>query len=67
VPLRLADRLQRTRDTVSDSGLDRAIDCSLKRWPALSRYARSASLPINNNPVGNIIRPIAAGVVPLRS
>ena len=45
------DWLQRTR----------AMDDSLQRWPALSRYARSAILPIDNNPVENIIRPIALG------
>jgi transposase len=54
--------LQRTRDTVADGGgLARAIDYSLKRWPALARYAHSAILPIDNNPVENVIRPIALG------
>jgi transposase len=48
--------LQRTRDTVADGGgLARAIDYSLKRWPALSRYAQSAILPIDNNPVYAVI------------
>ena len=52
--------LQHTRDSVADgSGLARAIDYSLKRWSALARYAQSAILPIDNNPVENIIRPIA--------
>ena len=58
----MQDWLQRTRDTVADGGsLARAMDYSLKRWPALSRYARSAILPIDNNPVENNIRPIARG------
>ena len=39
----------------------RAIDYSLKRWPALQRYADSGHLPIDNNPVENAIRPIAIG------
>ena len=35
--------LQRTRDTVADgSGLARAIDYSLKRWPALAAGALRA-------------------------
>ena len=37
------------------------MDYSLKRWPALSRYALSGDLPIDNNPVENVIRPIAVG------
>ena len=58
----MQDWLQRTRDTVADGGgLARAIDYSLKRWQALSRYAQSALLPIDNNPVENVIRPIALG------
>jgi transposase len=51
-----------TRITVADgSGLAKAIDYSLKRWPALIRYANSGDLPIDNNPVENAIRPIAIG------
>ena len=42
-------------------GLARAIDYSLKRWPALIRYAESGVLPIDNNPIENAIRPIAIG------
>ena len=34
--------------------LDRTMDYSLKRWTALSRYAQSAILPIDNNPVENV-------------
>lgn len=51
---------QRLR-TADGSGLARAIDYSLKRWPALIRYADSGDLPIDNNPVENAIRPIALG------
>lgn len=56
------DWLQLTRqDVANGGGLDKAMDYSLKRWSALSRYAHSASLPIDNNPVENVIRPIAVG------
>lgn len=54
--------LRQTRQTVAEgSGLARAIDYSLKRWPALIRYAASGDLPIDNNPIENAIRPIAIG------
>ena len=43
------------------SGTAKAIEHALKRWPALQRYASSGSLPIDNNPVENAIRPIAIG------
>ena len=46
---------------IANGGLAKAIDYSLKRWPALSRYATDGRLPIDNNPVENIIRPIALG------
>ena len=41
--------------------LGQPLDYSLKRWAALSRYATDGRLPIDNNPVENIIRPIAIG------
>lgn len=54
--------LLQIRKTTADGGaLARAIDYSLKRWPALVRYAASGHLPIDNNPVENAIRPIALG------
>ncbi|WP_047335645.1 IS66 family transposase, partial [Pseudomonas protegens] len=54
--------LQLTRQSVANGGsLAKAMDYSLKRWTALSRYAHNATLPIDNNPVENIIRPIAVG------
>lgn len=56
------DWLQLTRKNVANGGsLAKAMDYSLKRWSELSRYAHSGSLPIDNNPVENIIRPIAVG------
>lgn len=54
--------LIQTRVTVADgSGAAKALDYSIKRWPALVRYAESGLLPIDNNPVENAIRPIAIG------
>jgi transposase len=51
---------QRLR-TADGSALARAIDYSLKRWPALQRYVDDGALPIDNNPAENAIRPIALG------
>jgi hypothetical protein len=42
-------------------GTAKALDYSIKRWPALMRYADSGVLPVDNNPVENAIRPIAIG------
>ena len=56
------DWLLRTRVNVANGGgTAKAIDYSLKRWAALSRYATDGRLPIDNNPVENTIRPIAIG------
>jgi transposase len=56
------DWLLRVRMTVANGGGSaKAIDYSLRRWTALSRYATDGCLPIDNNPVENIIRPIALG------
>lgn len=56
------DWLLKTRVNVANSGgTARAIDYSLRRWAALSRYATAGDLPIDNNPVENAIRPIAIG------
>ena len=56
------DWLRQTRIMVADGGgLAKAINYSLKRWPALSRYATDGRFPIDNNPVENMIRPIAIG------
>lgn len=58
----LHDWLLRTRVKVANGGgTAKAIDYSLKRWAALSRYALDGRLPIDNNPVENTIRPIAVG------
>ena len=39
----------------------KAINYSLKRWDALSRYATTGDLPIDNSPAERSIRPIAIG------
>jgi transposase len=58
----LHDWLLTTRMTVANGGgTAKAIDYTLKRWTALSRYATDGRLPIDNNPVENTIRPIAIG------
>jgi transposase len=38
-----------------------ALDYSLKRWAALTRYLDDGALPIDNNRVENLIRPWALG------
>lgn len=51
-----------TRIAVANGGgTAKALDYSIKRWPALMRYADSGVLPVDNNPVENAIRPIAIG------
>lgn len=39
----------------------KALDYSLKRWTALTRYLDDCALPIDNNRVENLIRPWALG------
>ncbi|EJL68225.1 transposase [Variovorax sp. CF313] len=53
----VAHRLRATDGTA----LARALDYSLKRWTALTRYVDDGQLPIDNNWVENQIRPIALG------
>jgi transposase len=56
------DWLQQTRlRTAPGSATAKAIDYSLKRWAALTCYAETGDLPIDNNPIENSIRPIASG------
>ncbi len=43
------------------SATAKAIDYSLNRWPALTRYLSDGDLPPDNNWVENQIRPIALG------
>ena len=54
--------LQVQRQRVPDGGATaKAIDYSLKRWQALTRYLDDGAIPIDNNWVENQIRPIAIG------
>jgi transposase len=62
----VADALQQwllqQRQRVPDgSATAKAIDYTLKRWRALTRYLEDGALPIDNNWVENQIRPIAIG------
>jgi hypothetical protein len=56
----LHDWLQQTRLRTAPNSAT-AIEYSLKRWAALTCYAETGGLPIDNNPVENSIRPIALG------
>ncbi|UCV26640.1 IS66 family transposase [Ferribacterium limneticum] len=53
-------KVERLR-TANGSGLARAVDYTLKRWPAILRYVSRGDNPIDNNPVENAIRPITLG------
>lgn len=46
---------------LGNSGLAKAIDYTLRRWPALIRVCDDGRYPIDNNPVENAIRPITLG------
>lgn len=49
------------RAVATGSGTAKAVDHALKCWPVPQRYDASGTLPIDNNPVENDIRPIAIG------
>jgi transposase len=54
--------MRQQRQKIPDgSATARAVDCSLKRWTALTRFLEDGALPIDNNWVENRIRPIALG------
>lgn len=54
--------LSLNRQRVPDgSATAKAIDYSLRRWPALSRFVDGGQLPVDNNWIENQIRPIAVG------
>ena len=52
--------LQR-RQITDGTATAKAIDYSLKRWGALTRFVDDGQLPIDNNWAENQIRPIAIG------
>lgn len=43
------------------SATAKALDYSLKRWVALTRYLVDGAVPIDNNQIVNLIRPWALG------
>lgn len=50
------------RQKVPDgSAIAKALDYSLRRWEALTRFVAAGQLPIDNNWIENQIRPIAIG------
>lgn len=53
--------IERRASAANGGALAKAIDYTLRRWPALERYTESGVLPIDNNPLENAIRPIALG------
>jgi len=54
--------MQLQRQKVTDgSATAKALDYTLKRWPALTRYIDDGQIPIDNNWIENQIRPIAIG------
>ena len=53
--------IQTRMKTADGGGSAKALDYTLKRWQSLIRYAETGHLPIDNNPVENVIRPIALG------
>ena len=62
----LLDALHRwmllTRQKITDgSATAKALDYSLKRWVALTRFVDDGRLPVDNNWIENQIRPIAIG------
>lgn len=62
----VADKLHQwmlaERQQVPDgTSIATALDYSLKRWAALTRYLEDGAIPIDNNRVENLIRPWALG------
>lgn len=54
--------LVQTRARITDgSATARAIDYSLRRWEALTRYVEDGRWPVDNNAIEGLIRPIALG------
>ncbi|PHM45576.1 IS66 family transposase [Xenorhabdus miraniensis] len=53
--------LLKQQSTIPNSGIRKAIDHTLKRWPALQTYLDDGVVPIDNNRTENAIRPVAVG------
>ncbi len=59
---KLHDWMLAQRTLVPDgSGTAKALDYSLKRWAALTRYLEDGRVPIDNNHIEQQIRPLALG------
>jgi len=59
---RLHAWMQAQRGLATDgTAIAKALDYSLRRWEALTRYLHDGQLPIDNNWIENQIRPIAVG------
>src|SRR5690625_1104416 len=59
---KLHDWMLAQRTLVPDgSGTAKALDYSLKRWAALTRYLEDGYVPIDNNHIEQQIRPLALG------
>lgn len=52
--------LQR-QQVAGNSATAKALDYSLKRWDALTRFVDDPNLPVDNNWIENQIRPVAIG------
>jgi hypothetical protein len=51
-----------TRQKITDgTATAKALDYSLRRWQALTRFVSDGQLPVDNNHIENQIRPIAIG------
>lgn len=51
-----------TRQKITDgTATAKALDYSLRRWQALTRFVSDGHLPVDNNHIENQIRPIAIG------
>jgi transposase len=54
--------LMQTRQKLTDgTATAKALDYSLRRWQALTRFVDDGHLPVDNNHIENQIRPIAIG------
>ena len=53
--------LMRMKEITDGSATAKALDYSLKRWVALTRFVDDGRLPADNNWIENQIRPIAIG------
>ena len=53
--------LRQRQQVAGNSATAKALDYSLKRWTALTRFIDDGQLPVDNNWIENQIRPIAVG------